>query len=236
MYHALEAIKQRRAIKVFDPVPVPESVRRQVLAAACLAPSSFNIQPYRFYWVESPEKRDAAAKLCYGQSPAATASALIVCVADIGSWNATAWDHIAWMRTAGFSPEKIAESETKARLVKWFFIQGWFNVLGGVKWAILRTLHIWKIVGVAPYTRQGLFKWATKSASLACQNLMIAAESLGFNTCPMEGFDSLRLSKFLGLSRRHHEIIMVIALGKKSTQHVDHPQWRRPLESTVTLL
>ena len=236
MSHALDTIARRRAVKVFDPVPLPPSVRAQLLDAARLAPSSFNIQPYRFFWIESPEKRAAAATLCFSQSPAATASALVVAVADIGSWRDTALAHVSWMRSAGFSPEKIAESERKARLVKWFFIQGWFNALGAVKWAILQVLHIWKIVGVAPYTRNDLFKWATKSASLACQNLMIAAESLGFNSCPMEGFDARRLSSFLGLSRRHHEIVMVIALGKKSALHKDQPQWRRPLDSTVTFL
>ena len=28
---------------------------------------------------------------------------------------------------------------------------------------------------------------------------------------------------------------MVIAIGKKSPGHLDQPQWRRPLESTVTI-
>ncbi len=70
----------------------------------------------------------------------------------------------------------------------------------------------------------------------ACENLMIAAEALGLNTCPLEGFDALRLSKFLGLSARAHDIVMVIAIGKKSPAHVDQPQWRRALEATVTIL
>ena len=33
-----------------------------------------------------------------------------------------------------------------------------------------------------------------------------------------------------------HEIVMVNAIGKKSPGHIDQPQWRRPLESTVTIL
>jgi nitroreductase len=65
---------------------------------------------------------------------------------------------------------------------------------------------------------------------------MIAAEALGLNTCPMEGFDGRRLAKFLGLSSQFHEIVMVIAIGKKSARHVDQPQWRRPLEATVKFL
>ena len=89
---------------------------------------------------------------------------------------------------------------------------------------------------MVPVSKQGLFKWATKSTALACGNLMIAAEALGWNTCPMEGFDGVRLRKFLGLSAGTQEIVMVIAVGKKSTKHVDQPQWRRPQEETVTIL
>jgi nitroreductase len=68
------------------------------------------------------------------------------------------------------------------------------------------------------------------------KDLMIAAEALGLNTCPMEGFDGRRLSKFLGLSSRYHEIVMVIAIGKKSDAVVVEPRWRRPLDATVTIL
>ena len=236
MNQILEAILQRRAIKVFDPVEISPDTREQILHAARLAPSSFNIQPYRFYWVETPQMKNEAARLCFGQSPAATASALVVAVADIGSWKATTESELAWMRTAGFSETKIAEHDRRAKSGKWFFIQGWFGVFGLLKWTILRALHFWKTMGTLPVARQGMFKWATKSASLACQNLMIAAEALGLNTCPMEGFDGRRLGKLLGLSGKDHEIVMVIAIGKKSARHVDQPQWRRPLEATVRIV
>jgi nitroreductase len=236
MGHLLEAIFERRAIREFDPVEIPGTVREQILDAARFAPSSFNAQPYRFYWVETPEMKTRVARLCLGQGAAKTASALIVAVADIGSWRATMQSQLEWMRREGFSEKKISESARKAKLAKWFFIQGWFGILGGLKWAIFRLIHFWKIIGSVPVARQGLFKWATKSASLACENLMIAAEALGLNTCPMEGFDGRRLSKFLGLSPRIHEIVMVIAIGKKSARHVDQPQWRRPLDATVKLL
>lgn len=236
MPNELRAISQRRAVKVFDPIAIPAATRDQILDAACLAPSSFNIQPYRFYWLATPEIRGKAAHLCFGQSPAATASALIVAVADIGSWKSTTAGELAWMRTAGFTAKKIAEYERRAKFGKWFFIQGWFGILGAIKWIILRLITIWKLGGTLPVGRQGMFKWATKSAALACQNLMIAAQALGLNTCPMEGFDSRRLSKLLQLSRKHHEIVMVIAIGKKSAQQEDRPQWRRPLSETVHLL
>jgi nitroreductase len=236
MSHLLQVIARRRAIRVFDPVQVPSATREQILEAARLAPSSFNSQPYRFYWIESPEMRKTAARLCFGQSAATTASALIVAVADIGCWKETVAAELNWIRTAGFTPEKVREQERRAKLAKWFYIQGIFNCIGFLKWGILRFVGLWRVCGMAPVSRQGLFKWATKNAALAAQNLMIAAEALDLNTCPMEGFDDRRLSKLLGLSSRYHEIIMVIAVGKKSQQHIDHPQWRRPLKNTVSVL
>ena len=215
---------------------IPPQTREQILDAARMAPSSFNIQPYRFYWIETPQTRREAARLCMNQSPAATASALVVAVADLGSWQTTTQSQLQWMRAAGFSSQKIYESERKSKWAKWFFIQGWFGILGALKWVICRLVNMWTILGAPPVARQGMFKWATKNTSLACENLMIAAEALGLNTCPMEGFDGRRLSKFLGLSSRYHEIVLVIAIGKKSPRHVDQPQWRRPLRATVQVL
>jgi nitroreductase len=186
--------------------------------------------------VETPAMKKSAARLCMGQAPAETASALVVAVADIGSWRATTESQLEWMRKEGFSETQISKAAKKAKLAKWFFLQGWLGIFGGLKWAILRVVNCWKIIGTVPAARQGLFKWATKSTSLACENLMIAAEALGLNTCPMEGFDGRRLGKFLGLNPRTHEIVMVIAIGKKSASHVEQPQWRRPLEATVKFL
>jgi nitroreductase len=236
MNQVIDAILKRRAIKVFDSIEIPANVRDLILDAARFAPSSFNSQPYRFYWIESPLMKKKASDLCFGQMPATTAPALIVAVADIGCWKSTGEAQLAWMREAGISAEKISEFEKRAKLGKWFYGQGWFGLLGALKWAICHFLNLWKVFGMPPVSQQGLFKWATKNTSLACENTMIAAEALGLNTCPMEGFDGRRLSKLLGLSPKYQEIVMVIAIGKKSPRHVDQFRWRRPLDATVTIL
>ena len=56
----LDALLQRRAIRAFDPVTVPPETRERILRAACAAPSSFNSQPYRLVWIETPEKKKKA--------------------------------------------------------------------------------------------------------------------------------------------------------------------------------
>ena len=59
MNHVLDAIFQRRAVKVFEPVEISAELREQILNAARYAPSSFNSQPYKFYWVQSAAKKAA---------------------------------------------------------------------------------------------------------------------------------------------------------------------------------
>lgn len=232
----LQAISKRRAVKMFEPVTISEEQREQLLDAARMAPSSFNAQPYHLYWVDSPAMREMTAKLCFNQSPARTASALVIAVADIGSLAATSQAQLEWMRTSGFSHDKIRDYERTAKIGRILFVPGPFGILAALKWGMFWLLNLWKVMGMPPLFRRDLFKWAMKSTSLACENLMIAAEALGINTCPMEGFDGRRLSRYLGLSTRYHEIVMVIAVGKKSPAYVQPPQWRRPLDATVTIL
>ena len=232
----LDLISQRRAVKLFEPVEISKDLRQQILNAARHAPSSFNLQPYRFYWVQSDVKKATVAKLCLSQKPAETASALIVAVADLKSLSVTSQDQLEWMRTSNLTEEKIRDYERKAKIGRILFKPGPFGIFAAIKWALFRLLNLRMVIGMPPLFQQDLFKWATKSTSLACQNLMIAAEALGMNTCPMEGFDNRRLSRYLDLSDRHHEIVMVIALGKKSSDYSEPPQWRRPLDATVTVL
>src|SRR5215469_6045884 len=236
MSELLEPILKRRAVKVFEAVEIPAEVREAILDAARRAPSSFNMQPYRFYWVESEERRREVARLCMGQKPAATASALVVVVADIGGLRATSEGQLEWMRRSGFSDEKVRDYERTSKIGRIIFMSGPLGIFGALKWMLFRLVHVWKVMGMPPVFRGDVLKWAVKSTSLACENLMIAAEALGLNTCPMEGFDGRRLGKFLGLSTRHHEIVMVIAIGKKSPSYMGPPQWRRPLDATVTVL
>jgi nitroreductase len=232
-----EAIFQRRAVKVFEPIEISAEMREQILNAARHAPSSFNAQPYHFYWVGTSDKKAEVAKLCMGQMPAETASALVVVAADIGSLATTSQSQLEWMRSrSDFSEEKIRDYERTAKIGRILFMPGPLGIFAAAKWGLFRLLNLRKVMGMPPLYRHDLFKWAIKSTSLACENLMIAAEALGINTCPMEGFDGRRLLKHLGLSARYHEIVMVIAMGKKSQTYVEPPQWRRPLRVTVSIL
>src|SRR5215470_13764578 len=126
MIGILEAIFKRRAVKVFEPVQISEGIREQILNAARHAPSSFNMQPYRLYWIETAKERTAVAELCLGQMPAETASVLVVVVADIGSLAATSQAQSEWMRRNGFSDAKVRDYERTAKLGRILFMPGPF--------------------------------------------------------------------------------------------------------------
>lgn len=232
----LSAMFERRAIRAFDSVRIPANTRDLVLQSARQAPSSFNMQPYRIFWIESPERRKAIANLCMSQDAAQTASALVVAVADVSSLRSTAMMQSEWMRQAGFSEEQVQKYERTAKVGRILFMPGPLNLFAAVKGAIFQLLHVFKRIGLPPLTRRQVLTWAMKSTALACENLMIAAEVVGLNTCPMEGFDGPRLARYLGLKRKQQEVMLVIAIGKKSADYTPQPQWRRPLESTVTIL
>src|SRR5579859_2266234 len=137
----LDALFQRRAVKAFEAVEIPQVVREQILDAARHAPSSFNSQPYRLFWVESSPRKATTAKLCMGQMPAATASALVVAVADIGSLAATSQAQLEWMRKSGFTQAKIRDYERTAKIGRILFMPGSLGIFGAVKWVIFRLVN-----------------------------------------------------------------------------------------------
>src|SRR5262249_11747440 len=145
----LQAIFRRRAVKVFEPVEISGETREQILNAARHAPSSFNAQPYQFYWVETAKRKTAVAKLCLGQTPAEPASALVVAVADIGSLAATSHGQLQWMRRRSeFSEANIRDFDRTAKIGRILFMPGPFGVFGAVKWAIFRLVNLWKTIGM----------------------------------------------------------------------------------------
>lgn len=56
---------------------------------------------------------------------------------------------------------------------------------------------------------------AMRSCGIAAQTLMLAAKSLGYDSCPMDGFDSTAVSQLINLPE-DHVIAMFVAIGKRT--------------------
>jgi len=63
---------------------------------------------------------------------------------------------------------------------------------------------------------------AMRSCGIAAQTLMVAAKSMGFDSCPMDGFDFEKVAELINLPG-DHVIAMFVAIGKATKE-----AWPRP--------
>ncbi|MDK2971353.1 MAG: hypothetical protein PWP23_1108 [Candidatus Sumerlaeota bacterium] len=63
---------------------------------------------------------------------------------------------------------------------------------------------------------------ALRSCGIAAQTIMLAARAMGYDSCPMDGFDFSAVGKLINLPE-DHMIAMMIAVGKGTK-----PAWPRP--------
>lgn len=82
-----DAIYQRRAIKAFDPeFKISPEIETKLFEATIQAPTSFNIQHWRFVVVRDPALREEMRKLGNDQSQITDASLLVIMTADMKAW------------------------------------------------------------------------------------------------------------------------------------------------------
>lgn len=208
-----KVINSRRSVRIFDGKPVPEKIMERCLENAILAPNSSNLQQWEFYLVQSPAKKEALIKACLDQIAAKTASELIVAVARTATWQSHAREMLRIFAKAKNVPES-AISYYK-RIVPFVYSQGPLGIFGFAK----RFLYLFRGLSVPiirePVSKSHMNIWAVKSTALGCQNLMLSLRAYGFDSCPIEGYDSKRIKKILDLP---HDavVVMVIAAGKRA--------------------
>lgn len=78
-----EAIESRVSIRKYQPEPIPPEDLREVLRLASLAPSAWNLQPWRFHVVTDPAIKEQLREAAYGQEQVTSAPAVIVVASDM---------------------------------------------------------------------------------------------------------------------------------------------------------
>ncbi len=177
--NAIEAIYNRRSIKQFDPNhSLTETEERQLLEAMIQAPSSFNIQHWRFVILRDPELR-AKIRKEFGndQSQMTDASLLILFTADTKAWQKNPERY--WAN----APKEVAD-----------LLVGWMGPFhDGREWLQRDE--------------------AQRSIGIAMQTLMLAAQEMGYQSCPMIGFEIEKVAELIKLPE---DYVMgpMVAIGK----------------------
>lgn len=216
-------LKSRRSVRVFTDEPVKEEDMHTVLDSALLAPNSSNLQPWSFYWVKSEQKKQALVEACLSQPAAKTAGELIVCMGRTDTWKDNASEMLKLLEQTQGVPD--AAKSYYSKLVPLAYGQGPLGLFGLIKRIAVFFIGIKKVTPREPVSNSQMRSWAIKSTALACENIMLSARALGYDSCPMEGADSKRIKKILGLGSGSH-FVMVISIGKRADNGIYGPQVR----------
>lgn len=222
-------IENRRSVRKYMPdVEIPNEVIERSVRCASLAPNSSNLQLWEFHRVKSAKLLRELIPYCMKQNAAKTASELMVVVVRKDLWRSRREALLEPIMKQKDLPEKQKKMVAKyyRKLIPIFYTNDWFNIAG-----LLRKITAFSIGPFKPIVREVGYAdvrvTAHKSAALAAMNFMNSISAEGYDSCPMEGMDSSRIKRALGLPNSA-EINMVISLGKRLPEGVYGERWRVP--------
>jgi len=227
-------LQNRRSVRVFTDEKIPAQVVEQVLDWALMAPNSSNLQCWEFYWVKHPVKKAQLIEALFSQPAARTAQELIVAVAKLDTWKKNSQQMLKYFDESG---EKVPASVRSyySKLVPVAYNQGPFGIFGPFKRLFMTIVGLMRPIPREPKSIADMRVWANKSTALASENIMLGFSAHGYDTCPMEGHDSARVKKILGLGSES-DICMVISAGKRASNGVYGPRIRFPKEQFVKVI
>ena len=179
---APDAISRRRATRHFDTSrPLPDEVLKQILHLATLAPSGYNLQPWRFLVVRTQANREKLRAASYGQPKIGEAPVVVIVL--------------------GYhTPQKTHLDAMVQTQVD----------LGAITPEIGKGMTVMAARSVD--NTPNIEVWTTRSTMLAAATMMIAAESLGVDSAPMEGFEREKVRAAFGIPD-DHSVCCLVALG-----------------------
>ncbi|MDD3037694.1 nitroreductase family protein [Bacteroides sp.] len=214
-----EVLNYRRSVRVFDKdKPIDAGKVKHCLELATLAPNSSNMQLWEFYHITQPELLAKISNACLDQPATSTASELVVFATRQDLYKKRANFVLDFERgnVLRNSPKERQEKRIKDRELYYgklmpFVYARFFGILGFLRVILANIISIFRPM-MLQVSEGDLRVTVHKSCALAAQTFMIAMANEGYDTCPLEGFDSRRIKRLLKLPHGA-EINMVIACG-----------------------
>lgn len=232
-----EALNFRRSVRHYDSEqPInPEEVK-ECIALSTLAPSSSNMQLWECYHIIDKKYIADIAHACLDQPAARTANQLVVYVTrqDLYSSRAKSVLNFEKGNIERNSPKERQHKRIKDREIYYgkimpFLYIRFLGLIGLFRKLIGLTVHLFRPM-VLQVTECDTRVVVHKSCALAAQTFMIAMAEKGFDTCPMEGFDSIRVKRILKLPIGA-EVNMIISAGiRKGNKGIWGERYRVPFE------
>ncbi|MFC4764118.1 nitroreductase family protein [Dyella koreensis] len=199
-----DAIRQRRAARHYRPDAVDPRVLDELIELTLAAPSSWNLQDRQLVIITSEGGRQALAHATGGQSQPQEAPVMVVFLADCMAHARDRSDIVNLARTNG------AWNETFA------------NFFAAESQSFQEALA----------ARGALREYAIKDAMIAASFFMLAAQSRGLATSPMNGWDEALVKRAIGAEQRDDPAVaLLVSLGYAAEQPL--APGRRPATMNV---
>ncbi len=176
------AIRERRSTPSFDGTAMPAEDLHRILEAGIEAPSGYNMQPWRFVVVQTAEGKRRLRGASYNQAKVEEASAVIVACGDADGWRRDL-EVMLQMGQQGGMPESYA-AQARTSVPKY----------------------------LSSFSSEQMRAWLNKQVMLAYTSMMLMAEVLGYDTAPMEGFETEKVCEVLRLPMSF-TVVALLAIG-----------------------
>ncbi|MEN2665862.1 nitroreductase family protein [Listeria aquatica] len=181
-----EILTGRRSVRVYDEnVKISKQEMKQILEETVLAPSSVNMQPWRFVVVESDEaKKKLRPLIRFNTRQNDTSAAMILIFGDLECY---AYGEEIYNQAfqAGKMPEQIKNEQLETII------------------PLYESLN-----------KQEMGRIVTIDGSLAAMQLMLVARSYGYDTNPIGGFEQDQLAEAFGMDKERYLPVMILSIGK----------------------
>jgi nitroreductase len=185
----IEKLNWRYAVKKFDATrKISDADWKTLEDALVLSPSSYGLQPWKFYVVTDEATKKELLPHAWNQPQIVESSHLVV---------------IAAKKDA--KPEDIEKYVDRIIEVR------------GSKREDLEILHGMMLNSQKMATESGFInEWAARQCFIALGNIMTSAAMIGVDACPMEGFLPTEFDRVLNINEDGYFSIVVCALGYRS--------------------
>jgi len=186
-----QAVKERRATPNFEDVPIHTADLEKIIRAGLEAPSGYNLQPWRFVVVRDRERKKMLREAAFGQAHVEEASALIVACGDLHAWkNGDLEEMLRISSEHGFT-DPVQQERVRRQ------VNGLLGRAPG------------KVGGLEP----DFSLWLNRQTMIALTTMMWTAETLGYDTAPMEGFLEDRVKELLKIPA-HVRVVALLGVGR----------------------
>ncbi len=184
----MSLMTERRSIRKYDPhIKISKEELTLMLEKATRAPSSMNMQPWRFVVVDSMEGKEKLRPVLYGNQLQLETSSQMICIfTDLKKYEYAEKIYNKAV-DAGLMPSEVREKQLR-------------NISN-----MIHTINL-----------DAIEKGGLIDSGLVAMSIMLIAKEHGYDTCSIGGFRHDMLASALGLDEYRYKPVMILSIGKKA--------------------